>query len=581
MIGSLTRLWMVLPLMLFAAAACNGTGGSDDAATPGGPDKITADASAADLPTTDVSSADLTAPEIPSSFETLDQSQVEISPDNKIEPPCEAAFEAGPPNINNQGADADLKPGAPFSIKFDWKASVSADCIGDCARQLLVGLDDTAVVCVGIGAPEQCPDVTEESFLGQLLAPDEPGTYSLFAALGPDTDCLGFEIVDPETAMVAVLGQVEVIAKGPFALADETSDRLPELVGETRYAAHGDFDGDGDQDLVLAVAFAPNVLLINDGKGSFTAAELLGGDMETSCIETAFINDDPYPDLFVGNPNQQSLVLLGDGDGGFVDQTDSLLGVFSHQVERVLPGDLDGDEDTDFIVLCSGSQQERLLLNDGSGVLMDKTAEKMPQDSLMVASGSLGSVDGEGPPDLVFANFISSQTTQLWINDGEASFMNNTLDIVSVYESMGFDALLVDLNNDEFPDMFEANLMNLQRVLMNDGTGKFTEMKGAIPGGLGPGGDSVLMGADAASGDIDLDGYNDIFLSCSGTTPGYNINFLLLGVGNGGLVNYAGHSFADNPGDSRHALMVDVDSDGDLDLLEVNAYSQSRLHINK
>jgi len=605
----------------------------------------------------------------------------------------DALFEVGEPNINNRGADAVLAPSTQFSLKFDWKLSTTSDC-DNCAKQLVIGIGDQAMVCVAVGIPEVCPGYTEDTFFGTLVAPDLPGDYVLFAAAVDDSDCIGYENVELDTKIgeiqvkeerpqdlppvaeqlvveepvsgtvklsflltdvdsdpcdVAVefkvgnsgqyksallvgagssteglpsspegiehsvhwntmsqFGKVDksnlfirvapsdkdgagaaaelgplTAENGPFELADETEARLPALTGDSRFAAHADFDGDGDEDLVVAIGGKTNVLLENDSKGYFTAHDLFGGGQETGCIAAAMIDSDEHPDLFVGNVNVDSLVLLNDGEGGFVDATAELLGAFSYQVERVLPADLDGDGDVDFVALCSGSQQERLLVNDGTGKLSDLTLSHMPQDTLMAASGSLGSVDGEGPPDLAFANFISSQTTRLWLNDGSGHFSDQSGKLGAGYESMGFDALLTDLNGDGFADLFEANLMNFQRVLLNDGEGNFTELPGAVPSNLGFGGDGVLMGADVEAGDLDLDGNNDIFLSCSGTTPGFNTNVLLLGAGTGGLVDYAGYSFAENAADTRHSTMLDVDGDGDLEIFVVNSFSQSRLFFNK
>jgi len=371
-----------------------------------------------------------------------------------------------------------------------------------------------------------------------------------------------------------------MVSNGPFGLVDETEARLPVLDGDSRSAALGDYDEDGDPDLALAVGFSENLLLTNDGGGYLEAQELPGGKYETNGLAAAHIDDDQHLDLFVGNVNEPSFVLLGDGKGGFTDHTDELLGTFPYQVEKVLAGDLDGDGDDDFLVLCSGSQPERLLLND-KGELVDVTATHLPADTLMAASGSLGSVDSQGPPDLAFACFISSQTTRLWVNDGTGHFTDQSVKLVPVYESMGFDALFADLDSDGFDDLFEANLMNVQRVLINNQAGMFSQLPGALPDDLGPMGDGIAMAADASAGDLDLDGCTDVFLACSGNTPGYSREILLLGSCNGALDEFAPAPFPAEGGDSRHGVLADLDGDGDVEILVVNALSQTRLYINK
>jgi len=205
----------------------------------------------------------------------------------------------------------------------------------------------------------------------------------------------------------------------------------------------------------------------------------------------------------------------------------------------------------------------------------------MPEDSLMGSSGSTGSVDGEGPPDLVFAAFISSQTTRLYLNDGTAHFTDKSEQIEPAFESIGFDALLIDLDNDGDLDLFEANLWNRQRILINNGQGSLIEYKFAVPTDIGPYMDGTVMAADAAGGDVDLDGNNDVFVACSGTTPQANQDLLLLGNGNGTVKLFSPAPFPVDGGDSRHAALVDLDHDGDLDLVVVNSLSQTMVYWNQ
>ena len=381
------------------------------------------------------------------------------------------------------------------------------------------------------------------------------------------------------TGEPTVLGPTPV-AVAPFALEDVT-ERMPELTGDTRSFSGADVDGDGDLDIGIAVADDQNYLMVNSGEATFETVPLIGGQRETSCLEIADFTGDGAPDIFVANVNQQSQMLVNDGTGEFTEIPGLLPEDLTFQIERVLPGDVDQDGDIDVVLLCSGSQPERLLLNDGTGKLTDVTGDAMPPDTLMAAAGSLGDVNGDDFPDLAFANFISSQTTQLWLNDGSGGFVDSSSKIQPAYESMGFDALFVDLDADGDLDLFEANLWNVQRIMLNDGAGTFTEFVSGVPGDLGYGQDGVVMASDASAGDINLDGQQDVFIACSGNTLGMNQNILLLGSGPAFVSPYSPSPFPEGGDDSRHALPVDLDGDGDLELVIANAYSQSKLYLNQ
>ena len=63
-------------------------------------------------------------------------------------------------------------------------------------------------------------------------------------------------------------------------------------------------------------------------------------------------------------------------------------------------GDVDGDGDPDLVF--GNAQQNRLYLNDGTGIFTDATAARMPSDSDRTEAVALGDVDGDGDADLVF-----------------------------------------------------------------------------------------------------------------------------------------------------------------------------------
>ncbi|MCA8942227.1 MAG: VCBS repeat-containing protein [Planctomycetes bacterium] len=103
------------------------------------------------------------------------------------------------------------------------------------------------------------------------------------------------------TPGVSLLIQIQ-----PLRFVDETSTRLPDLTGlrattDAVAAAHGDVDGDGDEDLVLDFGMAgPPVALWNDGAGTFRFTQPLPSTARTTArSRIALVDFDGDGDLDV------------------------------------------------------------------------------------------------------------------------------------------------------------------------------------------------------------------------------------------------------------------------------------------
>ena len=177
-------------------------------------------------------------------------------------------------------------------------------------------------------------------------------------------------------------------------------------------AALGDFDGDGDPDLVTMQAGATNAHTIfrNDG-GSFTGPTQTlasrGGNGGIGGMETVDIDMDGDIDIV-----SDSHVLENDGSGGF-----TVLEDWGTARYDVAIGDLDGDGSPD--VVRTGSPGE-VWLNDGSGNLAD--SGQPFGGSAEPRAIALADVDGDGDLDILTAVFDAPN--RVYLNsaiDGTAS----------------------------------------------------------------------------------------------------------------------------------------------------------------
>jgi hypothetical protein len=150
----------------------------------------------------------------------------------------------------------------------------------------------------------------------------------------------------------------------------------------------GDFDADGDEDLLLThIVRETNTLYRNDGVGGFEDFSVAAGVGSPSLAMTGFgtgwmdFDNDGWLDILAGNgavrviPEQvaagdlyaltmPNLLLRNLGHGRFEDVSDSAPAVFGRQeVSRgMATGDIDNDGDVDAVV-SNNSGPVRLLVN--------------------------------------------------------------------------------------------------------------------------------------------------------------------------------------------------------------------------
>ncbi len=83
--------------------------------------------------------------------------------------------------------------------------------------------------------------------------------------------------------------------------------------------ASGDWDGNGDPDLAVAIPGANKVVILNyDGAGNFTVGQTIAGQAGARALVTGDWDGDGDLDLAVANSNSSTLnILVNDGNGSF------------------------------------------------------------------------------------------------------------------------------------------------------------------------------------------------------------------------------------------------------------------------
>jgi len=275
---------------------------------------------------------------------------------------------------------------------------------------------------------------------------------------------ISFGLCSPETAT-------------PYFI-DISAEALPAKSGSPNAmgATAADMDGDGDADLVIAIEYGTNRVLLNDGVGRFGEALLRGPSGDHEDVAVADYDGDGDLDIvFIGEDDQVVGYHLNDGKAGFAEVTDRLPNRATSNTVAAL--DVDGDGDADLVTANAGP--DFVWINDGAGRFSDESTARLPQHGDISQDIAVGDVDGDGDMDLVFGN---EEQNRLYLNDGAGRFTEAELPLRGTPEETR-DVDLADVDGDGDLDLYFANVRifnadrdQQDRLLLNDGNGRFTDV---------------------------------------------------------------------------------------------------------
>jgi len=390
--------------------------------------------------------------------------------------------------------------------------------------------------------------------------------------VAPPPLTFALEPLSPSRTGVAPLMDGSVIAQ-----ADPRVQHIAKWVLSAGDAASaGDFDNDGLLDLFICGPFKAvrdrAILYRNRGNFHFERVNV------------------PAIDALLDDPKTHGIV----SSGVFADI------------------DNDGDED---LILTVGYGRTVVLRND-NGAFTDVSKASGADDYTISVAANLFDMDGDGKLDLLVANALDPWLEQyspprplsifnLWKPEYKGDrrmlpFMHSSWDnarnggLNLLYRNAGgahFQKLdskaaglpdthwslaiaTGDLNHDGRPDLYIANDFGPDDLYLNQGNGKFRKIEGRIVGEISH---DTYKGMNASMGDIDRNGYLDIYVS--------NVHVPLQAEGSLLWMTYAGPEFRDEA-TQRGALnehrfgwggaMGDLDNDGWLDIVQANGMIDDR-----
>ncbi|MCI1188057.1 FG-GAP-like repeat-containing protein [Hymenobacter sp. DH14] len=362
---------------------------------------------------------------------------------------------------------------------------------------------------------------SQEFAPGELVSVSLPG--SLQAA---DGNRVNKQVVQ-FTAAVGGTGRHYFVGTGTLATAGATGFRA------------GDFDNDGDVDLVAPGGAQGLLLLLNDGTGTFASATPLAGTAPASGVVVGDVDGDGDLDLVSSATATTGKTWLNNGSGAFAGGSSFSGAIGASTLLALADADADGDLDLLFV----GDGQITTLLNNGAGTF---ASQVFSASSVTATAMTIGDVDGDGDLDVVVAgrdNYGYERLT-VSLNNGAGSFA--TAAALTQSANTVRKMVLGDLDGDGDLDLalqsYPAYSYRVV-VLRNNGAGNFSQT--AI---LGLGGNSLAVGDTDADGDLDLV-----------TSAGVALN--------DGAGQFTLELTPTSTTDSNNVVLADLDGDLDLDEL--------------
>ncbi|MDO7876508.1 T9SS type A sorting domain-containing protein [Hymenobacter sp. ASUV-10] len=292
----------------------------------------------------------------------------------------------------------------------------------------------------------------------------------------------------------------------------------------------------------------------------------------TSDVEVADLDNDSDLDLLVVDVINRAITVTRNlGGGTFAVPAPALVLPPNYSPQELAIGDLDNDGDLDLAISTYFSTQGgngaiTIGLNDGQGNFTTTAPATL---STLVGNQPLGievgDIDADGDLDILTASYAGNSVS-VCRNNGSAGF---TLAATVAVGDSPRDLALGDLDSDGDLDFVTANGGGTPNasVRLNDGSGLFTAP--AQGGSLSTG----LQSIGVALGDVDRDGDLDALV----TNPAGGSVSVCLNNGAALLTPVVpavvlGLVPAATPFD---VALGDIDGDGDLDGLAVNAYGNA------
>ena len=326
------------------------------------------------------------------------------------------------------------------------------------------------------------------------------------------------------------------------------------FIGDSNSRAYSLTTGDANNDGITDVfaGWRSSVLaFVHDGSGEFTETASfldLGISYGVSGIVVRDFNDDGMDDFIASKGRDQVWYATADGDGSFTSRV--LITINARNLREMVLGDVTGDGREDILV-STDDQRVAIYQNEGNGLWQFR------QNVLTAGDADefvLNDMDDDGDLDMVIRSTDVDQA-MVKLNQGDGTFYQRIAYNFFDNNVPTVDVRLADGNGDGVLDIFGAD--------SRTGNSALTFVPGRGDGSFGEPTRFDVPKDRANSmtlGDVDNDG--DVDAICSGA---FDVGYVVMT--NDGTGSFTVTVDTDNGGSIDNLLLVDLNNDGNLDLV--------------
>ena len=300
-----------------------------------------------------------------------------------------------------------------------------------------------------------------------------------------------------------------------------------------------DFDHNGYNDILVGGAY-DNIKLISNNNLTYTSQVLANSNIFLQGSNFADINNDGWVDIFACHDDAESRAYNNNQDGTFTYDP-NLIGTATNPVSdnsgnyASMWTDYDNDGDLDLYIskcrigVSDPTDPRRINMlwqNDGNNNFTEVAATanlKIVEQSWL---SDFGDVDNDGDLDALVINHYAP--SNLLLNDGTGVYTDVTatsglIQTLDGNEGLGIQALFRDFNNDGYVDIIYTGANHF--MFYNNGDGTFTEAPNPF---------NSNQIESLAVGDLNHDGFVDVYAGYANifTTPSNIPDRLFLNDGN-------------------------------------------------